>query len=84
IKAIEEVLNIKLPIILDSPSGRELDPINIEETFKILSDDFKDNQIIIASIFNKDLIDETRIIQIDNNLMEDADLIFNKMTSNNK
>lgn len=84
IKAIEEVLNIKLPIILDSPSGRELDPINIEETFKILSDDFKDNQIIIASIFNKDLIDETRIIQIENNLMEDADLIFNKMASNNK
>lgn len=76
IKAIEEVLNIKLPIILDSPSGRELDPINIEETFKILEEEFKDNQIIIASIFKNNLINGTKIIQIENNLMEDAELII--------
>ncbi len=78
VKAIEEVLNIKLPIILDSPSGRELDPINIEETFRILEEDFKDNQIIIASIFKNNLLDSTKIIQIKNNLMEDAELIIAK------
>lgn len=76
IKAIEKVLNIRLPIILDSPSGRELDPINIEETFKILEEEFKENQIIIASIFKNNLIDGTKIIQIEKNLMEDAELIF--------
>lgn len=81
IKAIEEVLNIKLPIILDSPSGRELDPINIEETFKILEEEFKDNQIIIASIFKNNLINGTKVIQIENNLMEDAELIIKKVVT---
>lgn len=48
---IERALNIKLPIILDSPSGKEIDPENIKKMINILNRDFSENQIIIASIF---------------------------------
>ena len=54
ISAIEEKLNIKLPIILDSPSGKEVDRGNISAMMEILKRDFPDNQIIIASIFEYD------------------------------
>lgn len=48
---LEKHLNIKLPIILDSPSGKEVDQENIELMMNILKRDFKENQIIIASIY---------------------------------
>ncbi|MCW6677702.1 hypothetical protein NH286_00855 [Anaerococcus sp. NML200574] len=52
---IQKKLNIKLPIILDSPSGKEIDKENIQKMLDILKDDFKDNQIIIASIYEYSL-----------------------------
>jgi hypothetical protein len=52
IKMIEEYLGLKLPIVLDSPSGREITEKNISEMFYIIETDFKDNQKIIASIYN--------------------------------
>lgn len=52
---IERTINIKLPIILDSPSGKEVDPENIKKMINILNRDFSDNQIIIASIFEYNL-----------------------------
>ena len=48
---VEKHLNIKFPIILDSPSGKEIDKQNIETMIDILKRDFSDNQIIIASIY---------------------------------
>lgn len=47
---LEKHLKIKLPIMLDSPSGKEVDQENIELMMNILKRDFKENQIIIASI----------------------------------
>lgn len=52
---IERTLNIKLPIILDSPSGKEVDSENIKKMINILNRDFAENQIIIASIFEYEL-----------------------------
>ena len=46
----EKYLGYKIPIILDSPSGKEVDPENIEKMFEILNRDFSENQIIVASI----------------------------------
>ena len=66
---IEKVLGIKLPIILDSPSGKEVDQENIQLMVNILKRDFADNQIIIASIF-KYAFDEVNTIEIINRLVE--------------
>ncbi|MBO7529581.1 MAG: hypothetical protein J6T37_06875 [Bacteroidales bacterium] len=52
---IEKHLNIKLPIILDSPSGKEIDRQNISKMVNILDRDCSGNQIIISSIFEYDL-----------------------------
>ena len=66
---IEKTLGIKLPIMLDSPRGKEVDPINIQRMVNILKRDFADNQIIIASIFEYDF-DEVELIEIKNRLIE--------------
>jgi hypothetical protein len=55
ISAVEKILNIKLPIILDSPSGKELDRDNIQRMMNILDRDFTGHQILIASIFKYEL-----------------------------
>ncbi|MDY4203180.1 MAG: hypothetical protein SOY12_09150, partial [Schaedlerella sp.] len=69
ITVIEDTLKIKLPIILDSPSGKEVDQANIKLMMDILKRDFADHQIIIASIFNYDF-DEAKIIEIKERLIE--------------
>jgi hypothetical protein len=51
IKAIQEKLGIRLPIILDSPSGREVTDETVDLMMYILKRDFAENQIIIASIY---------------------------------
>lgn len=66
---IEKFLGIKLPIILDSPSGKEVDQSNIQLMMNILKRDFSGNQIIIASIFQYDF-ENVNIIEIINRLIE--------------
>lgn len=66
---IEKFLNIKLPVILDSPSGKEVDQTNIQLMVNILKRDFSNNQIIIASIFQYDF-DSVNLIEIKNRLIE--------------
>jgi len=66
---VEKFLNIKLPIILDSPRGKEVDENNIKIMMNILKRDFPENQIIIASIYKYDF-DELNVIKINNRLIE--------------
>lgn len=69
ILAIEKKLNIKIPILLDSPTGKEVDQENIKLMMDILKRDFNDHQIIIASIFEYDF-DVVNRIEIVDRLME--------------
>lgn len=66
---IEKVIGIKLPIILDSPSGKEVDQENIKIMTNILKRDFFDHQIIIASIFEYDF-NSPNIIELTNRVVE--------------
>ncbi|WP_060863376.1 hypothetical protein [Paenibacillus riograndensis] len=67
---IQKILGIKLPIVLDSPSGREMDQRNIKETMDILKKDFSENQIIIASIFKYPDLEPLHIIELNNRVFE--------------
>lgn len=67
--AIENALKIKLPIILDSPSGKEVDHTNVKLMMEILKRDFADHQIIIASIFEYDF-EKVNCIEIRERLIE--------------
>jgi len=57
VRLIRLQTGLHLPIILDSPSGREVDEINVADMMKILSRDFNEHQIIIASIYLYDFSD---------------------------
>ena len=63
------MLGVSLPIILDSPSGKEVDPDNVKKMIDILKRDFADHQLIIASIFEYNLPEENRI-EIKKSLLE--------------
>ena len=52
VKLIQKHTGVCLPIILDSPSGREVSMENVNEMMAILAEDYADHQIIIASIYN--------------------------------
>jgi len=61
IEAIQRAIGMKLPIILDSPSGREVVRETIDKMIKILKRDFSQNQIIIASIYMYEFEDFNQI-----------------------
>jgi len=57
-----------LPVILDSPSGREIDQENVSGMMAILARDFNEHQIIISSIHYYDFI-SPHIIEIEKRLL---------------
>ncbi len=65
---IEKALGIKLPILLDSPKGKEIDDINIGKMMQILQRDFPDNQIIIASIYH--YVQNEHVITLEGQLLD--------------
>lgn len=69
IACLEHFANINIPIILDSPRGKEVDDYNIEEMIKILKRDFSNHQIIIASIYKYNF-NKINSINLDNCLLE--------------
>ncbi|MDR0942237.1 MAG: hypothetical protein LBM19_01300 [Holosporales bacterium] len=68
IKTIFNYTGTRLPIILDSPSGGEIEKENVNAMIKILVRDFSEYQIIIASIYDYDF-PEKSIIEINDNLL---------------
>lgn len=72
---LEKHLQIKLPIILDSPRGKEVDQENIDLMMNILKRDFSENQIIIASIYCYSF-PEIHEIELKENLIDQ--LVVNK------
>ena len=72
---LQNYLGYKLPIVLDSPSGRELDQKNIEETLHILKKDFSENQIIIASIHDFDTFKADEKIELIDRIFNEKDVL---------
>lgn len=54
IRVITDKIGVSLPIILDSPSGREVKQSTVELMLNVLQRDFSAHQVIIASIVNFD------------------------------
>ena len=74
IKIIKEKTGIILPIVLDSPSGREVEHSTVERMLMIIQRDFSDHQLIIASIHDYDLKDK-KIIELKDKLFSSTDLM---------
>lgn len=69
IKVIQEHTGLTLPIVLDSPSGREVTNRNISAVIEILNNYFVNNQVIIASI-NKYELNNVHEIVLKNKIFE--------------
>ena len=69
VKLIHKYTGVALPIILDSPSGREVSLANIAEMMDILDNDFSEHQIIIASIHDGYALTNKYIIEIKDRLL---------------
>ena len=69
VKLIQEQTGLFLPIILDSPNGREVSLENVKEMMAILVEDFSAHQIIIASIYSNYSFADKTIIEIKDRLL---------------
>lgn len=67
-KLVREKTGCVLPLIIDSPNGREVEKDTVEKMLKILLRDFSDHQIIIATIYNPDLPSQ-KTIELSNGVM---------------
>lgn len=74
IKLIKEKSGIVLPIVLDSPSGREVEYKTVENMLKLIQRDFPEHQLIVASIHDYDLSDK-KIIEFKDRLFSHTDLM---------
>lgn len=74
IKQIKEKTGIVLPIVLDSPSGREVEYNTVEAMLKIVQRDYSDHQLIVASIHDYELRDKN-IIELKNKLVSEESVI---------
>lgn len=61
LKSFERRHGINLPIIIDSPYGREITSENVNQVLSIIKRDFSAHQIIVASIHKIDLGDMVTI-----------------------
>lgn len=61
IKLIREKTRIVLPIVLDSPTGREVQHDTVEQMLQIIQRDYSEHQLIVASIYDFDLKNKKKI-----------------------
>ena len=67
IKELERFIGTSLPIVLDSPSGREVTKDNLDKIYQLLSNELENNQVIIASIYKNNFINATELIELNEN-----------------
>ena len=74
IKLIKEKAGIVLPIVLDSPTSREVERGTVETMLKIIQRDFSEHQLIVASIYDYDLKDK-KMIEFKGRLFSPTDIM---------
>lgn len=67
LKVIEENMDTKLFMVLDSPKGKELDDTNMKLIENLIKKELGENQIIIASIYN---FEHEKMIKINERAIE--------------
>lgn len=70
VKMVENCLKINLPILVDSPYGKEVEEDNVQKIIQILEKEFSNHQVIIVSIHNQYSISGLKQIEIKQCLLE--------------
>ena len=74
VKLIKEKTGIVLPIVLDSPTSREVERGTVETMLKIIQRDFPEHQLIVASIYDYDLKNK-KMIEFKDRLFSTTDIM---------
>jgi hypothetical protein len=61
IKILQDTYDINVPIIIDSPGGKEVKDENVEKLLKFYINEFPNNQIIISTMVNLESLEEANI-----------------------
>ena len=64
-KLVRERTGCVLPLIIDSPNGREVERTTVQKMMEVLRRDFSDHQIIIATIYNPEFLTQKTIELVD-------------------
>lgn len=67
-KLVRERTGLALPVIVDSPHGREVEQEKVNKMLSVLARDFSEHQIIIATIYNPQISGQ-HVININNGVM---------------
>ncbi len=74
IRLIKEKTGIILPIVLDSPTGREVEHGTVEKMLQIIQRDYPEHQIVVASIYDYELKNK-KIIEFKDRLFSPTDIM---------
>ncbi|MDR1677662.1 MAG: hypothetical protein LBS44_04635, partial [Deltaproteobacteria bacterium] len=69
VRMVQNHTGVCLPIILDSPYGGEIRPEIVKKMMAILSDDFSDHQVIIASLHKNKDFPNPNVIELTDRLL---------------
>ena len=69
VKLIQQYTGVYLPIVLDSPNGREVSKEIVNEMMDILAEEYTEHQIIIASIHNDYAFPNKNFIELTDRLL---------------
>ena len=78
IKLIKEKTGIVLPIVLDSPSGREVEHSTVKQMINILRRDYEEHQFIVASIYDYELKNNSNVIEFADGVLTFSDAVVIK------
>lgn len=67
-KLVRERTGVVLPLIIDSPNGREVESSTVRKMMEILLRDFSDHQLIIATIYDP-MLPEQKTIELDDGVV---------------
>lgn len=72
LKVLEEKYGYNLPLFIDSPGGREIVQETIDKSISLICDEFKSNQIFIASIndYSHNISSDKKIIRTDKKIFD--------------
>ena len=76
-KIIEEYYGLKLPLVIDSPRGHELDATNGRKITNLLHNEFPDHQVIVASIYEDGFEEAEQRIELLDRIEERSEPIKN-------
>jgi hypothetical protein len=78
IKILQETYDINVPIVIDSPGGKEVKDENVEKLLNFYINEFPKNQIIISTMVNLESLEEVNIEYVPYKFLDNLSITVNE------